>query len=280
MRIRSIKPEFWASDDIAALDWPTRLLFIGLWSYVDDNGVGRDNERLICAALFPQDPPETLATVSGGLQKLSDRGLITRYEVDGKPYLHISAWAKHQRIDKPGNARYPAPVAGQTVFRDTPATPSGESPEIPAPGAVEQGNRGEEDQGEGEEKTSALAVVAPPARDDVERICEHLADRIEANGSKRPTITKGWRDDIRLMLDKDGRSEAEAMAAINWCQNDDFWRANILSPTKLRAKFDQMRLQAEAQQKKATTPRKGDIDWSAAIARADARTPHHAGELA
>ena len=40
MRIRTIKPEFWRSDDITALGWATRLLFIGLWSYVDDNGVG------------------------------------------------------------------------------------------------------------------------------------------------------------------------------------------------------------------------------------------------
>ena len=41
MRIRSIKPEFWTSDDVAQHDWNTRLLFIGLWSYVDDNGVTR-----------------------------------------------------------------------------------------------------------------------------------------------------------------------------------------------------------------------------------------------
>jgi hypothetical protein len=29
MRIRSIKPEFWRSDDIARLSWDDRLLFIG-----------------------------------------------------------------------------------------------------------------------------------------------------------------------------------------------------------------------------------------------------------
>ncbi len=35
VRIRSIKPEFWRSDDIDALSVFERLLFIGLWSYVD-----------------------------------------------------------------------------------------------------------------------------------------------------------------------------------------------------------------------------------------------------
>ena len=42
MRIRSIKPEFWRSDDVNSMCIEDRLLFIGLWSYVDDNGVGID----------------------------------------------------------------------------------------------------------------------------------------------------------------------------------------------------------------------------------------------
>lgn len=87
-----------------------------------------------------------------------------------------------------------------------------------------------------------------PPRDDIERICNHLADRIEANGSKRPTITKRWRDAARLMLDKDGRTEEQIHRAIDWCQDDTFWRANILSLPKLRDKFDQLRLQATRDQ--------------------------------
>jgi hypothetical protein len=72
MRIRSIKPEFWTSEDIAALDWDARLIFIGLWSYVDDNGVGRDVEKLILADLFPleDDPRDTLARLSRGPERL------------------------------------------------------------------------------------------------------------------------------------------------------------------------------------------------------------------
>ena len=31
-----------AQRDIANLNWDARLVFIGLWSYVDDNGVGKD----------------------------------------------------------------------------------------------------------------------------------------------------------------------------------------------------------------------------------------------
>ncbi|QYN17467.1 hypothetical protein [Amycolatopsis sp. DSM 110486] len=82
-------------------------------------------------------------------------------------------------------------------------------------------------------------------RDDVERLCEHLAKRIEEHGSKRPTITKAWRDAARLLLDADGRTEEQVHTAIDWCQDDEFWRANILSLPKLRTRYDQLRLQAQ-----------------------------------
>ena len=91
--------------------------------------------------------------------------------------------------------------------------------------------------------------VPTSRRDDVERICEHLADAIEGNGSKRPAITTKWRDAARLMLDRDKRTEAEVIAAINWCQGDDFWRGNVMSMPKLREKYDQMRLQAQRRQR-------------------------------
>jgi len=92
-------------------------------------------------------------------------------------------------------------------------------------------------------------VGASEPRADVLRVCEYLADAIAENGSKRPAITKGWQDEARRMLDLDGRSEAEVLKAIDWCQRGEsdrarFWRPNVMSMTKLRAKFDQMRLQA------------------------------------
>jgi hypothetical protein len=92
-------------------------------------------------------------------------------------------------------------------------------------------------------------VGHPEPRRDVERICQYLADAVEENGSKRPSITKAWHDEARRMLDLDERTEAEVVRAIDWCQRGEsdrarFWRPNVMSMPKLRAKFDQMRLQA------------------------------------
>ena len=47
------------------------------------------------------------------------------------------------------------------------------------------------------------------------------------------------------MLDSDGRTEREVMGAIDWSQNHEFWRANILSMPKLREKYDQLFMQAK-----------------------------------
>ena len=110
-------------------------------------------------------------------------------------------------------------------------------------------------------------AVAIPDRIDVEHICRHLADRIEANGSNRPTITKKWREAARLLIDKDGRTVEQITRAIDWCQNDTFWRSNILSMPKLREKYDQLRLAAQ----RSNHTNGQDIDWNAAMERAMAR---------
>lgn len=148
MRIRSIKPEFWRSDDVSALDPVDRLLFVGIWSYVDDNGVGLDKLAAITADLFAADleadPPETFARVSRGLRNLAAAGLIVRYTVEGRAYLAVTGWSRHQRIDKPGKTRYPGP---DQEIHDTLATPSRVSRDTLAPGTGEQGNRGTEEQG-------------------------------------------------------------------------------------------------------------------------------------
>lgn len=93
----------------------------------------------------------------------------------------------------------------------------------------------------------------PPSerREDVDRLCDHLADRIEGNGSKRPTIGKAWRDAARLMIDRDGLAEEKVHVAIDWVQDHEFWRSNVLSMPKLREQYDRLRLEAQRGQRAA-----------------------------
>src|SRR5258708_35047048 len=108
-RIRSIKPEFFTSERIATLPLSARLTFIGLWLYVDDNGVGLDNERLILAAIWPleEDVIGTLQRTREDLVRLSRDSLIVRYRDDVKRYIAVRSWEEHQRVQHPGKPRYP-----------------------------------------------------------------------------------------------------------------------------------------------------------------------------
>lgn len=96
-----------------------------------------------------------------------------------------------------------------------------------------------------ENKEKELTSAKPP-REDVELLCKRLHDRIVSNGSKS-IVTEGWRTAARLMLDRDDRDLDKALRLIDWCQDDDFWRPVILSMTKFRAKYDQMRLRANSE---------------------------------
>lgn len=85
-----------------------------------------------------------------------------------------------------------------------------------------------------------------PLREDVEAICTRLADRIEGNGVKRPNITKSWRDEGRKLIDLDGYTVDDIERVIDWCQQDSFWKSNILSMTKLRKQFAGLKIKADA----------------------------------
>lgn len=152
MRIRSTKPEFWRSKRIASVSWDARLVLKGLESYVDDNGVGRDDLELIVTDLFSRDlirePSRTLARVSEAISDLSEAGLVWRYNVDGDDLLYVSFWELIQRVDKPQPGRLPRPDGTmnykESEIRESLARAREASRSL-APGTEEQRNRGTED---------------------------------------------------------------------------------------------------------------------------------------
>jgi len=95
------------------------------------------------------------------------------------------------------------------------------------------------------DKSGKNRLDQPGQRDDVERLCQHLADRIEQQTGARPNVGVQWRRAARLLLDADHRTEAQVHAAIDWCQDDEFWRSNVLSMSKLREKYIQLRAAAQ-----------------------------------
>ena len=80
---------------------------------------------------------------------------------------------------------------------------------------------------------------------------------------KQPNF-EAWANDIRLLGERDGKSYPEIIELFEWANQDRFWQANILSPRKLREKWDVLVLQRNRQAK----PRRDNLsmEWNTAEA--------------
>ena len=107
-RIRTIKPEFPQSESIGRLSRDARLLFILLWTVVDDEGRARASSRMLASLLFPFDE-DSPKLITGWLSELEREGHIKLYEAENSHYLYIPNWFKHQKIEKPSKSRLPSP---------------------------------------------------------------------------------------------------------------------------------------------------------------------------
>lgn len=149
-RIRTIKPEFFTSETIVSLPLRARLTFAGLWTYCDDLGRGRDNARLIRAAVWALDDVSP-DDVESDLVLLADSGLIERYVVAGRAFIQVCSWSEHQKISHPTRSKIPAPggeLSGE-LLED-----SGDSLEDSGKKLLGTGNR-EQGTGKGTGKGSA-----------------------------------------------------------------------------------------------------------------------------
>ncbi len=122
---------------------------------------------------------------------------------------------------------------------------------------------------------TSLALVNDD-RPDVERICEHLAEQIEARGSKRPEITARWRNEARLLIDRDKRTEEQVHACIRWLftsghKDAQFWRVNVRSMPKLREEYDRLRELAERSPSGSSRNQEQQDLLARAMARAEER---------
>ncbi|WP_406904425.1 hypothetical protein [Bacillus cereus] len=73
---------------------------------------------------------------------------------------------------------------------------------------------------------------------------KYLFEKIKGNNPKQKEPNfDNWANEFRLMRERDNREPQEIKDVIDWCQADPFWQGNILSPKKLREKFDQLTIQ-------------------------------------
>ena len=106
-RIRTIKPEFWTSEQIVECSTSARLLFIGLWNFCDDGGVHPASIPRLKMEVLPGDP-FTFEEVGAMVTELETAGLLVEFEHGGSAYWYVSGW-HHQKIDRP-TMKHPGPL--------------------------------------------------------------------------------------------------------------------------------------------------------------------------
>ena len=134
-RIRTVKPDFWTDERIGQCSPLARLLFIASWNFADDHGgIGRSAKQLKAQA-FPYDALDCEPLI----QELLDTGLLVEYAVEGKTYLHIKGFRKHQRQDNVAAPRFP-------VYREESRVLASDreiEKEVASNGEDSQGSRGD-----------------------------------------------------------------------------------------------------------------------------------------
>lgn len=84
---------------------------------------------------------------------------------------------------------------------------------------------------------------------------------------KEPKI-ESWANDIRLMRERDNRTHKDICELFKWANQDKFWSVNILSPSKLRDKWDQLSMKRNAEiampTRKETFQERNSTNWCTA----------------
>ncbi len=120
--------------------------------------------------------------------------------------------------------RYRYIIEGVSLFNDTPIIHPDPDPD---PSSVE---------------SSTLLVARG--------LCLRLIARmIENNPKSKAKVTDAWAQDMEKLIRIDQRHPDDVANVIDWCQADDFWKTNILSPLKLRKHYDKLDLRRKSQPK-------------------------------
>lgn len=167
-RIRTIKPEFWVSEQISECSPNARLTFVGMWNFCDDRGVHPAKPKTLKAELYPMDDI-TASQVGMWVDELIRVGLVREFEdpVDHERYWHVTGWDRHQRIDRP-SFKHPAPppldstnprrAGSSNCLDDESSNPR----RAPPPGVEGNGKEGSGEEGSSPKARSKRSTSKPP----------------------------------------------------------------------------------------------------------------------
>ena len=105
---RIIKESICTSDNIDQLTAFEETVFVRLMVNCDDFGRFDGRAKILSARLFPLKSI-TPGEMETAIASLVNADLVTVYEVDGRPYIHLNSWEKHQQT-RATKSKYPSPI--------------------------------------------------------------------------------------------------------------------------------------------------------------------------
>jgi len=200
MRIRTIKPAFWANEKMARLSVFSRLLAIGLLNYADDHGFFWANPLMVRGSLFPFE--EDSKNVIRSLSELESEGYIQLGKSsDGRAVGCVVNFSKHQRVDKP----YPSEIQPLAQFQERSANDTG----MFVDDSALYSNRKGRGIGIGKEEEKAPSAPLPFASPDFsEAWADFQKHRTEIRKPLKPTSSKAALRELQAM------GEPRAIAAL------------------------------------------------------------------
>lgn len=107
---RIIKESICTSENIDQLSLFQETFFVRLMVNCDDYGRMDARTKILASRLFPLKDIKA-AQIEDALKALVSADLIVLYEADGKPYLQMKTWEKHQQV-RAKKSKYPSPDEG------------------------------------------------------------------------------------------------------------------------------------------------------------------------
>lgn len=118
-RTRYVRPDFFEDVKVSSLPIHTRLFYVGLWCFMDRNGLVEDEPKIIRKNIFPYDE-FSLSDISKMIDALVSIGCLKKGEYEGKGYLYCKGLAKHQHFHKDEKPKYTIPMEIFNLDNKTP----------------------------------------------------------------------------------------------------------------------------------------------------------------
>ena len=117
-RIRTIKPEFFTSEDIVSLTPLARLFYVSLWCEADREGRFEWKPKTLKMRYLPADDCDVAALCD----ELVTAGMVELYDHDGRTYAVIPGFTRHQVInnrEQPSDIPEPPKKTDACVTRES-----------------------------------------------------------------------------------------------------------------------------------------------------------------